>query len=482
MLKYATLRLSVLALLSTAVVATAQGAPPHPVTEPAPDSTSAATTAAAPKPPTAVIQVDGQTITVTVKGKTVTLAPPIEMRAAVGLTPVVGYRSGGLPNATKCQAPDWHVPAVLDTFANCNAPDPVAALKCQSNFTARRAALCLAREGYRPLDQKGNPIWVYIPSKQKDNGGIFHYTADEVRAVTETDSDHDGVPNRTDKCPTIAGPAENEGCPYSDSDKDGLIDKDDKCPTLAGPIDNQGCPYGDRDKDGIIDRIDACPDVPGILSDDPKLNGCPAPKLEAPKASEPTPAPAAPATAPAAPKAEKKVFVTAAMQLGTDITKTTVGTFSAGLRLSVCGTSEALRNLWFFCGNAALSQATRWYPRGGETLHMGFDGTVSMLHGLRGLDASGRHPRDRMRANGVFAGPMAWFTLTNAFLTDQSFIANIGGGVGVELKAVMNWFTVGFEAGPGVCRTAKPGFTPSLLSQPSAEVCGLFKGYVGVNF
>jgi hypothetical protein len=31
-----------------------------------------------------------------------------------------------------------------------------------------------------------------------------------------------------------------KGCP--DTDKDGVADKDDKCPTVAGPKENAGCP------------------------------------------------------------------------------------------------------------------------------------------------------------------------------------------------------------------------------------------------
>ena len=263
----------------------------------APPPSPAIVTAALP-PAATVIQVDGQSIVVSLRGgKTVTLAPPIEMRAAVGKPPVVGFRSSQLPDPKKCQAPDWQVPAVLDTFANCSGT-PIEALKCQSGFTAKRAALCLAREGYRPLDQNGNPLWVYVPARQKDNGGIFHYTAEEVARVTDTDTDHDGVSNRLDKCPEVVGPIDNNGCPYSDEDKDGLLDKDDRCPTVAGPIANSGCPYSDRDKDGIVDEKDACPEVAGIPSDDPKLNGCPV-NVATPA---PTPAPEV-HTAPAKPAA-----------------------------------------------------------------------------------------------------------------------------------------------------------------------------------
>ena len=69
----------------------------------------------------------------------------------------------------------------------------------------------------------------------------------------------------------MAGPKENQGCPWPDTDGDGLLDKDDDCPKLAGPKANRGCPYKDSDNDGLLDKDDDCPNTPG-----PKSNkGCP---------------------------------------------------------------------------------------------------------------------------------------------------------------------------------------------------------------
>ena len=61
------------------------------------------------------------------------------------------------------------------------------------------------------------------------------------------DSDHDGVPDNTDKCPnTPAGvKVDANGCPLAlDSDGDGVLDSLDKCPdTPKGtPVDKEGCP------------------------------------------------------------------------------------------------------------------------------------------------------------------------------------------------------------------------------------------------
>ncbi|RZJ49505.1 MAG: OmpA family protein, partial [Chryseobacterium sp.] len=89
------------------------------------------------------------------------------------------------------------------------------------------------------------------------------------------DTDGDGVPDKDDQCPDVAGPVENNGCPWPDTDGDGVIDKDDACPTVAGPAENNGCPWPDTDGDGILDKDDACPTVPGL----PEYNGCPKPRV-----------------------------------------------------------------------------------------------------------------------------------------------------------------------------------------------------------
>ena len=92
-----------------------------------------------------------------------------------------------------------------------------------------------------------------------------------VAVIEVKDTDNDGVPDTKDKCPTVYGPAENNGCPWPDTDGDGVLDKDDKCPTVKGPAENNGCPWPDRDGDGVLDKDDKCPDEKGL----PENNGCP---------------------------------------------------------------------------------------------------------------------------------------------------------------------------------------------------------------
>ncbi|WP_345006199.1 OmpA family protein [Snuella lapsa] len=83
------------------------------------------------------------------------------------------------------------------------------------------------------------------------------------------DTDGDGIADKDDNCPTVAGLKALSGCP--DADGDGVTDADDKCPNTAGPAANKGCPWPDTDGDGVLDKDDKCPDVKGTVAN----NGCP---------------------------------------------------------------------------------------------------------------------------------------------------------------------------------------------------------------
>jgi len=83
------------------------------------------------------------------------------------------------------------------------------------------------------------------------------------------DTDGDGVRDIEDDCPKVAGLKELNGCP--DKDGDGVTDSLDECPEVAGPEANSGCPYIDNDGDGVIDILDKCITVPGPASNE----GCP---------------------------------------------------------------------------------------------------------------------------------------------------------------------------------------------------------------
>ena len=83
------------------------------------------------------------------------------------------------------------------------------------------------------------------------------------------DSDGDGIADKDDACPNTPGLAALKGCP--DADGDGIADKDDNCPNEAGPAENGGCPWADKDGDTVLDKDDQCPDVAGTVAN----KGCP---------------------------------------------------------------------------------------------------------------------------------------------------------------------------------------------------------------
>lgn len=83
------------------------------------------------------------------------------------------------------------------------------------------------------------------------------------------DADGDGIADKDDACPNEAGTKAMNGCP--DADGDGVADNQDKCPNQAGPAANGGCPWPDTDGDGVLDKDDKCPKEAGVASN----NGCP---------------------------------------------------------------------------------------------------------------------------------------------------------------------------------------------------------------
>lgn len=83
------------------------------------------------------------------------------------------------------------------------------------------------------------------------------------------DTDGDGVADKDDACPEVAGLKALKGCP--DTDGDGTADKNDKCPNIKGPKENAGCPWPDTDGDSVLDKDDKCPTEKGTVAN----NGCP---------------------------------------------------------------------------------------------------------------------------------------------------------------------------------------------------------------
>ncbi len=92
---------------------------------------------------------------------------------------------------------------------------------------------------------------------------------EEVKKEVEVplDTDKDGIIDIDDKCSTVPGLKEFNGCP--DTDADGIQDSEDKCPSVAGLKEFNGCP--DTDADGIQDSEDDCPNEKGLAT----FKGCP---------------------------------------------------------------------------------------------------------------------------------------------------------------------------------------------------------------
>ena len=119
------------------------------------------------------------------------------------------------------------------------------------------------------VDEKGCPL-------DRDGDGVPDYKddcPDEPGSPQYNgcpDRDGDGIIDKNDDCPDVPGLLKFKGCP--DTDEDGVPDPKDKCPdTPKGcPVDADGCPL-DSDGDGVIDCQDRCPTVAGSVDNE----GCP---------------------------------------------------------------------------------------------------------------------------------------------------------------------------------------------------------------
>jgi large repetitive protein len=145
----------------------------------------------------------------------------------------------------------------------------------------------------------------------------WQYERRATPAVTDKDSDGDGILDSKDKCPNEPedkdGFEDEDGCPDPDNDKDGICDPwvqekglsakyekvckgSDRCPNEPedkdGFEDEDGCPDPDNDKDGICDPwvqekglsakyekvckgSDKCPNEPETFNGVDDDDGCP---------------------------------------------------------------------------------------------------------------------------------------------------------------------------------------------------------------
>lgn len=127
-----------------------------------------------------------------------------------------------------------------------------------------------------PLYVGSGSVLSVLTGNQTKGADVYAGLKIPIYQSSPKDKDGDGVLDKADGCPDIAGPIENHGCPWEDSDGDNILDKDDQCPEVAGPIENKGCPWKDSDNDGVLDKDDACPEEVGPAEN----NGCPWPDTD----------------------------------------------------------------------------------------------------------------------------------------------------------------------------------------------------------
>lgn len=96
---------------------------------------------------------------------------------------------------------------------------------------------------------------------------VAGYAADLMMALPEPSDDR--VP-----------PPEPSDYGLLDRDGDRIVDAEDACALDREDYDeiqdSDGCPEDDADHDLVADAVDVCPLTPGVATDDPVTNGCPA--------------------------------------------------------------------------------------------------------------------------------------------------------------------------------------------------------------
>lgn len=90
-----------------------------------------------------------------------------------------------------------------------------------------------------------------------------------LKRLAVADKDKDGIADKDDACPDVAGIKAFNGCP--DTDGDGVEDSKDVCPQEKGELANKGCPWPDSDGDSVLDKDDKCPQTKGLVEN----QGCP---------------------------------------------------------------------------------------------------------------------------------------------------------------------------------------------------------------
>ncbi|WP_415835342.1 outer membrane exchange protein TraB, partial [Corallococcus soli] len=111
---------------------------------------------------------------------------------------------------------------------------------------------------------------IWVPAKTREWEAIERFKEPPEPPPPPVDPDGDFVIGEKDRCPTVAGPVENGGCPDSDGDSDGVVDRLDKCPDVpAGKRGRDGCPLARTvgNKIVILEQVNFATDQDVILSE-----------------------------------------------------------------------------------------------------------------------------------------------------------------------------------------------------------------------
>ncbi|RKG92387.1 outer membrane exchange protein TraB [Corallococcus terminator] len=111
---------------------------------------------------------------------------------------------------------------------------------------------------------------IWVPAKTREWEAIERFKEPPEPPPPPIDPDGDFVIGEKDRCPTVAGPVENGGCPDSDGDSDGVVDRIDKCPDVpAGTRGRDGCPLARTvgNKIVILEQVNFATDQDVILSE-----------------------------------------------------------------------------------------------------------------------------------------------------------------------------------------------------------------------
>ena len=180
------------------------------------------------------------------------------------------------PQLTYAMALGYEVTPLLDVFAELNGASAFTGRSDANGVEARLGARLRVDDVVFSLGVgPGLVSGVGVPLVRALGGVMW--------APITTDTDHDGILDAHDACPTeaedIDGHDDADGCPETDNDGDGIDDAHDRCPSepedMDGHDDTDGCPDVDTDGDGIQDGYDSCPTQPEDVDGDRDDDGCP---------------------------------------------------------------------------------------------------------------------------------------------------------------------------------------------------------------